>query len=515
MNNILMQEQDDKLGSDVPIREPDGSSPPEFRWTPSKQCLNEPYIFDTVVTNFEAHHERNLSVIHKLTEEKGRNGWSPHIYGQVILLPTQDSSPASITLEAISNDKYLKVAIDFDENEQKYVLSTPDRISWSHAQLAPCIQIRATVAIPREAWLKNLRINTVQLGIEIKDGLVVGVAEGSSLSTLSGDIKTPTPQDDHIEDPYLFGSRDIVIKTVSGNVKGWFPLYDLLGINTASGDIKVDVGPKKVDPDEAKSAVLDVKTISGLVKLSEPIDRAIASEKPDKVFPPRDYIVKVATASGDIQAQVAVSSLTSFESQSGDFQVRLWPILDSALLAQRAPAPKLTTDTKSGETSLVLLEPKWTSISKIGKSTSGAVPDKSWPPAWDGGRDFSPIEGNDPFLIIHPEGASDSDSDEDTQKTPSTAGLSDKVTTTDNVALSSLKSHHTSISGNMKLAYPGSWEGFLWAQTISGSQEIHGDGLELNRSGGSFMRQLHGRKGQGTSEFKIETVSGDQTITIG
>jgi hypothetical protein len=516
---------DDKkshLGDKVPVKNPPNH--PGFVWDPTGNCLSDPHVFEPIVQTVDAQAQKKLSVIHSISEEH-HSGWSPRISGQIILRPTQDSAPAAITLEVISNHKDLGVSVNFqDGNDQVFEISTPSKVPWNQQNLSPCIQIRATIGVPREAWFKSLLLRAVQLDINIENGLVLGVTGSTSISTTSGDVTAPSSKQgtDEGQVPYMLGSREIFVETASGDISGWYPLYDLLKISSASGDINVEIEPEAVDPKVPKSAVLDVRTLSGYVKLSEPINRALGTDKPDKVFPPRDYVVDVNTASGDVLAELAIGSSARFTTQSGDFKLSLWPFLDSAILTYSAPAPYLRTDTKSGETKLKLLDPAWTSITSIADYPfrSPPRPNNPWPSTWDeeNEEDTPPVKEDGPYLIIHPHETGDESSvtpEEHNHKTSDDLAPSLETATFGTPVLGTFKSKHKSISGGIKLEYPSVWEGNLWAQTISGSQDIRGKGLKLSDSGGSFMRHVSGTKGDGVSELNIESVSGDQWVLIG
>jgi hypothetical protein len=227
-----------------------------------------------------------------------------------------------------------------------------------------------------------------------------------------------------------------------------------------------------------------VRSASGTVNVDEPVDSAQQAARPDREFPPRDYTVDILTASGDITADVAVSSFASFGSQSGDLKVRIWPVLDSGLLtASSNVKPSLNTDTKSGNTQVTILEPLWTSLATVG----GTIPPF---------EPYDPKDGRAPYLVL----TEDSDEAEASTSKP---------------ALSMLKSKHKSISGKVKLAYPASWEGVVYAQSISGSQDFQGKGLVISHEGGLITKILRGRKGKGYSSLEVDTVSGDQFALIG
>lgn len=414
-------------------------------------------------------------------------GWSTHVSGEVILRPVEDSSPASIELQVISNHDNLRVKADFNKTTQVFEIKVPRRVDWSSSDKAPCIQIRITVSAHRETILDHLNIETQQLDVNLKEGVVLGVQNGVNIRSASGDIISPgikTIKGKEVV-PYTLSSREIRIHTASGDVKGWYPLYDLLDIETASGDIITNIGPKPVNPQNVRPAEFRVRSASGTVKIDEPLTSAQKAARPDREFPPRDYTVDIITASGDITADVAASSLASFKSQSGDMKLQIWPVLDSSLLTINEKAkPTVITDTKSGDTHVTILEPLWTSLATIGETIPPVKP-------------YDPTDGSDPYIVL-PEG---SELAEISMARP---------------VLSVLHSKHKSVSGKIELYYPNSWEGMFFANSISGSQEFKGKDVTVDHGRGSNPPHLiSGRKGKGFSQLDISTVSGDQFALLG
>ncbi|CAM1509337.1 Fc.00g030760.m01.CDS01 [Cosmosporella sp. VM-42] len=471
-----------------PVKDPDMDDS-KLIWQPMPACLKNAHEFPKITSMVEMRYNRNLSVVQVIEEDSDKHsGWNPRVWGSVILRTITEGSPGSIDLEVISNHEDLKVTLEFDSDTGLFKMITPRKLNWASNQ-APCIQIRATIWVPRQAVLKDLKIETYTLDVDVKEGVVMGVLEGTYIHSYVGALTTPNPakgEDDVV--PYTLDSRHIRISTVSGDIKGWFPLYDLLALSSSSGDIDASVKTKPVNPQDPEPANLVVRTVSGKVTVREPIDRATQAKKPDTKFPPRDYIVKINTASGDIRAEVAVTELGEFTSQSGDLALKLLPVLDSGLLKTGGKKPVLVTDTKSGDTHVTLIEPIWTSLATIGEGIPPQAPPKPHIPGTP-----------DPVVIIL-----------DPEVPPP-----DVFATVSPPALSFLKSKHTSISGKVYLLYPSSWEGILFAQTISGSQNIRGEGLEVSGSGSPYLRHVKGKKGKGFSDMKIETVSGDQDVLIG
>ncbi|SPJ83985.1 uncharacterized protein FTOL_10501 [Fusarium torulosum] len=474
-----------------PVEDNDPVAPPtkdrgDFTWDPSGSCLDKPHRFGRVIQDVDIRPSRNLTIVQVV--KHSREGWTAQISGQVILRPAKDSLDTNIELEVISNNDELGIELVFDKETQLVQLEVPEKVNWSASEKRPCVQVRLTVSVPRESILNSLSINTLQLDVNIEKGLILGALNGVTIRSASGNINAPgikaSSNDDKAVVPYTLSSREIRIHTASGDVTGWYPLYDLLGIETVSGDITTNVGPKPVNPQNVRPAKLYVRSASGTINVDEPVDSAQQAARPDREFPPRDYTVDILTASGDITADVAVSSFASFGSQSGDLKVRIWPVLDSGLLtASSNVKPSLNTDTKSGNTQVTILEPLWTSLATVG----GTIPPF---------EPYDPKDGRAPYLVL----AEDSDEAEASTSKP---------------ALSMLKSKHKSISGKVKLAYPASWEGVVYAQSISGSQDFQGKGLVISHEGGMVTKILRGRKGKGYSSLEVDTVSGDQFALIG
>ena len=455
-------------------------------WRPSKSCRNDPIPLSKDVHKLDIQSSRNLSIIQTVKDTLANRGWTTHISGEVLLRPAENSSPARIEVEYISNTKELSVELSMNKTSQLVELIVPRTIDWKFTDKAPCIQIRATIWAPRAAIINALTISTVQLDVNIAKGFVLGALDGVNIRTVSGDINAPaidTSSTNKDLVPYTISSREIRVHTTSGQVKGWYPLYDLLDIGTVSGDITTNIGPKPANPQYVRPATFRVRSASGTIKVDEPIDKAQKASRPDREFPPRDYTVDIITASGDIKADVAASSSASFKSQSGDLNLRVWPVLDSSLLIAAAGKPYLETDTKSGTTQVNLLEPLWTSLATIG----GAIPPF---------EPYDPKTGHEPYIVLR----EDSDVAEVKVSRP---------------AFSVLQSKHKSISGSINLSYPASWEGVLFAQSASGSQDFRGKGLQIKKEGGTFMKIIRGRKGSGYSSLEVNSVSGDQVAVIG
>ncbi|KAK5988650.1 hypothetical protein PT974_10136 [Cladobotryum mycophilum] len=415
-----------------PVKKPVTTPTREMKWNPGSVCLNKPQKLMTITEKVTFGTGEKLAVLQKVNRDVHRYGHSPHVFGEVILKPIEASSEGSIDLEVISNIDELELGIHFDRKSQQFNVVTPQWIDWSEAIWTACIQLRITVSIPTNSNLQSINIEAIQLNVHINDGLTLGSLQSAIINTVSGNVGTGSASGDVA--PYTLASRNIIIESVSGDVRGWFPLYDLLKIGTASGDVTTDVTPKPSSDKHPEPAVLDISSLSGDLVVREGLDQA--REK----LPIRNYIARMSTASGRIEGNLVFSSEAKFGSQSGDFKLQLLPVLSTD-----APKPQLSTDTKSGRSDVTVLEPLFKG------------------------------EG-EPHLA--------------------------------------LTSKHNSVSGNVNLAYPSSWDGKFSMTTMSGSQTVRGDGLKYGRAGG-FIRRIEGSKGDGSSDLKVESISGNEIFYVG
>ncbi|KAL6886998.1 hypothetical protein GGI43DRAFT_270593 [Trichoderma evansii] len=468
---------------------PTNNPPPNMVWPPNNNCLGGPYKDSKINEVVTFGSSKKLSIIQTI-EKDGRNrrGPTPNVYGEVILQPVDTKSSGQIQLEIVTNDEDLHVDVDFDKRNQQFKVTVPRWVDWREPSWRPCIQIRITVSVPREAQLESFHVETVQLNVAIKDGFVLSSVTDAQIKTISGDVVTGRLSSGDVA-PYTLASRSIIIDTVSGDVIGWFPLYDLLKIHSVSGDIKTDLTAKPSQDKKPEQAVLNVETVSGDIKVIE----TLLSNKRNDEFPPRDYVVGVSSSSGEINAELAFTSKAKIETISGDQKLKLLPLFGSS-----SSQPILSTDTKSGQTTLTLLEPLWkeSATGYLDPTTPSAHKDKN-----------SKLDNYDePWIIIHPDAQLAKLPDAELEPTMNANGGGDGLTR--------LKSHHASISGDFRLNYPASWEGGFVLTTLSGSQDIRGDDLHFKRSGG-IIKRIEGTKGDGKSDLTIDSMSGREELAFG
>jgi hypothetical protein len=191
----------------------------EFAWRPSKTCPNKAHRYGKVFKELDIQLSRNLSIIQTVKDTRGHEGWTTHISGEVVLRPTDKSSPAKIEAEVISNTDGLGIDMYVDNATQLVELVVPRKIDWNATESTPCIQVRATLWVPRGSVINTLTINTSQFNVIIDQGLVLGALDGVNIRSASGDINAPTidvTSTDKAADPYTLSSREIHIHTFVG-----------------------------------------------------------------------------------------------------------------------------------------------------------------------------------------------------------------------------------------------------------------------------------------------------------
>ncbi|KAL7909948.1 hypothetical protein GGI35DRAFT_447497 [Trichoderma velutinum] len=477
---------------------PTNNPPPEMSWPPrnSRNCLGEPHKSSKINEVISFGDNKKLSIVQTIEKDNGNHrGVSPNVYGEIILQPVDTSSAGNIQLEITTNYEGLHVDVEFSKRDQRFEVIIPRWVTWSSPNWQPCIQVRITVSIPREAALESILVDAINLDVAVRDGLILSSATDAQIKTVAGDVTTGRVSGDVA--PYTLASRSIIIETVSGDVTGWFPLYDLLKVHTASGDVETDITPKPSSDKRPEQAVLNIDTISGDIKLTEPLGYD-NDKKREERFPPRDYVVSVSSASGEIKADLAFTSTVKIETVSGDQKLRLQPIFGSS-----SSPPSISTDTKSGQTTLTVFEPLWKhSAASIGHY------DPLDPPTGDEDE-----KKDEPWIIIHP--------DERLTKLPPPPYMDVKPSMAANGGgddephgLTDLKSHHASVSGDFKLKYPASWEGKFSMTTFSGSQDIRGKDINYRRTGG-IIKRVEGTKGEGRSSLTVDSMSGGEQLVLG
>ncbi|TQW00139.1 hypothetical protein IF1G_00070 [Cordyceps javanica] len=475
-----------------PIRIPDMDER-ELVWHPARSCRDSPHTYPKETFHAGLDSGRVL-YIEQTMRKKGwtePSGPSPHVSGEVILRPT-DSGKAELDVEIIANYKDLDIDVEFTNNGgTDHVKVTTPRVVPDGSSRDVCIQIRITAWIPQKALVNALTVSTVSLNVFVQEGLALGAENEISVITVAGNIILPA--DDSDVEPYKMEAPRYKYSTVSGDVKGWFPMYHNLKAGTVSGDIFAQITHKDVVLQQSGPSLLDVSSVSGELRINDGSKDAADS---GAEIPARDYLVKLATTSGDITADVLIGSSSEFASTSGDLKLNLVPVLDERWLHTNW-RPLLKTESTSGGHRVQIAEPQFISI-----------PDKMNP-------------HQRPTL---PETDKDKKNKQPSSSTPSTAATVERDgaeikrrRVAENArGLTALESRHSSISGNLHLYYPASWEGTFAADTLSSDITVRGKDVVVDRKKGGFVgKTIAGHKGDGSSSMKIDEMSGNVVLSIG
>ena len=387
-----------------------------FSWDGAVSCKDAQIHrhIQTFAVDFGA--DKPLGVIQRVDPNEGRRGWGDvHVQGAVIFRRAGPDTPdPAVTLEVTVTDDRLTLYSSWDAEAGALELVVPRRVDWSPDQPRACVNIKITAWVPQDSTLARLSVNAVHLDVTLLDNLSLTVLEGSKLTSTIGTITSSSTgaasrDDDHLtttttppQTPYLFNSRIIDVRTTAAPIKGVWPLYDYLGLQSTAGSIRVSVAPHPGLPDSPpKPAILYVKSLSGDVEVREPIHGGEA-------LPPRDYRVDVHTTSGAITAAVAFGSAAGFKSTSGNLRVEVVPVLEVGSEAGEGREVSLSTASTSGDTEVVVLEPLWVGadggayadaegralrcLTSAHGSTSGRVKAR-YPGSWEGDISLASLSG--------------------------------------------------------------------------------------------------------------------------
>jgi len=440
--------QKDRTGQ-TPIHNPLPSDGRDgLRWEPYPQCASGIHTFDPQSYPLSFSPSVGATVVQTIEDKYpghgGSSEWHVDVRGDVILRRVDSDHDAGFDVEVLANSEDLVVSAQWDSDRQYLTLTIPRVFEW-HQRLRPCIQMRVTARVPEGAELQQFQAVAVHLDISADSDFDLKASTFISLETVSGDVR--------VHDGAKLDCRSISIHTVSGDISGSLPLYDKLDIASASGDVDCQVNPHPVDESNPKPATLKVGTMSGDIRIQEPIS--------DSKIPARNYAVDLETYSGDINADIAASSSLVLETNSGTIRSKVLPVLDPDL--HKCGNPAFTISTYSGDQKFSVLDPVWVNL----PTGENSLTQQS--------------------VHIHKERV-----------------------------LDCLASSHSTISGDVDVKYPSSWSGRFSAQTVSGSLKATGKDVVVDsRISKPGLKSIKGHHYDGDSALSVAIVSRDVTILIG
>jgi hypothetical protein len=389
---------------------------------------------------------------------------------------SKHGNQAYFTVDIHVSDPELEVIRNWDESSRILKVNTP-----KYARLDTpgphCVSVQITAWFPENAQFTNLWIGSISLTLRVLEDAKVNVSGRSEFGSITGNIIFPTfsnllqvsgfassSQDADLEiaeaAAHPFSSRRILIDTITGSIKGDYPLKDYLGVSSQSGSIKIGVFPEDVDPAAPAPADLEVKTESGSISVNLPI-------RNDP--PARNYITHVHSSSGSISGSYYLGTTSTFKSTSGSVRVTALPVLQ----ADDRSTNLFETHTISGTTDVVVLDPIFISLLALSDEHPVQRPN---PDPW------TPIDDDDPYLIIPP-------------------AMEQSMFTIDpreeaaKKKLRNLRSNHSSNSASVTTSYPAAWEGTVHEKSISGSLSVSGDIRLIKEKNGYAFKEILARKG--------------------
>ncbi|KAG5978573.1 hypothetical protein E4U56_000008 [Claviceps arundinis] len=378
--------------------------------------------------------------------------------------------PGRIQVEIASENEELTATTRLERTDKQVItIKTPFALDWWNQEgRAPHVTINITVFAPFRGCIDDLILKVISLDVLLDASLNIYSVDTTVITTASGNVHVPLPRReiDQQSPPSILKSRRIFIDTISGNIMGWLPLHHMLRLQSASGNISVELDLESTYWNSAVHANLSVETISGNIDIRTrytfyaQIGSRIAKKEP----PARDYVVELTSVSGSIEAQVVMASRGIFRSEAGDLRLELLPFL---LGSRDDGVSHLETSTTRGRTTVFMLEPLYGN---------------------------APVADDAASIMACFELAN-------TIRSPSSN-------------LAGLRSSHRSTSGSIMVSYPQSWIGKFSAETW-GKLSITGPSVTITRSNTGGPTAVEGLNGEGTSFIRMHNNSGDLALHVG
>lgn len=471
----------------------------EIVWNPTRSCRDTPHTLPKRTFHPSIASDRLLSIeqtIRRQEWDEPHAGRTPHVNGEVILRPTHGK--AAMDVEIISNYENMDIDVEFDTSgHADHLRVTTPRLTHSDDDRT-CIQIRITAWLPEKALVNALNIAVVSLNVVAREGLSLGAEKAVDIATVSGNILLPS-RGQSVEEPYKLESPVYQYTTVAGDIKGWLPSYHKLKISTVSGDVTSSITQKDIVLQEHLPTLLQIESISGKLYIDNGIDELIDAHASEDKIPKRDYLVKIGTTSGDVEARLFTGSNVEFASTSGALSLELLPLLDERWL-NKSWRPRLVTGSISGNHRVQINEPILTRLPDDANHSKRPSLPKSDNKGESGKKSASPQ--------VHTEQTGQTEIKRRRTVSPHTSRGTE--------GLAAFESEHDSISGNMKLWYPASWQGNFRMEAMSSSLLVRGKDVVVDKNKkGWVSKEVAGHKGDGKSSIKIAQMSGNVDLQIG
>ena len=313
----------------------------DLRWHPLPQCNPKSNSIVSLGHAYTFHGFNNLTLLQKYEESTGITGGRPlQTFGEINIRPATGLfySGGYYEIQTISNGDFgFTLSAGLESGTLK--IQTARLVEWEK-DMEPCMQMRFTLFVPPGAMLGMLDIQTEHLGIRILEGLSMGVVDQIQMLTYRGDIIAPEKEANDTVAPYRMECPQLMAQSISGQMKGWFPLYDGLIMIARLNNIAVTVGQKLVKSwKNPPAARLTIQSGNGNITLRE-MEQNYGHAEAGR----RDHRVMVESSNGHIHAETIYSSSVEFNSGSGNVNVSVTPAIASDCLKWGYPFCWIKTD---------------------------------------------------------------------------------------------------------------------------------------------------------------------------
>ncbi|KAJ2899778.1 hypothetical protein MKZ38_002791 [Zalerion maritima] len=477
---------------------------------------------------------KGISISERVEQtKKVSKGMQLGVYGYLAVRPYPSGSnydgdnKGRISLAIFSNIALAEdVVVSYDSSSQHFEVTMPPVVEWEE-NIMPCAVVNITLWVPStSSVLRELSISTVHLDLLLADDLDLKI-QGMSLRTVVGDVEGAASKEKveggggrttdtgtavsvrPMPDSYKLVSNIVSAISTSGDIKGSWYLAERLDLETTSGDVSAYIVPLDM-PD--KIAELHVKTVNGDIMIEE-------KGAKDGTVPTRNYKTTMQTTSGDIDARAAFGCIGSFEAVSGNVQLAALPVV---LRDNSGLWMMLCTGSQSGDTKLDLLDPVFYGGGKESSRRLAAAAVVGDMTGAEASLRDRPYQTPDPEKLIVFNGDDEEEEEEEERTNDSERSVTIKGGGSDfpEEGFRALTSQHKSISGDIKLMYPESWEGHLKLQTHSGSLAADGERMKIDKAVKfPWTKSLEGRNGVDApdegSSVEATCVSGDIKLCVG
>lgn len=243
-----------------------------------------------------------------------------HVDGEIHIKPATEVLNSDVRVDVVSCSSdpeliYFEVA---EAPDSSLTMISPSSFPTDHADFGrpkSYVHAHVTILVRPGTFLPKLKIWTQSLSIVLHPELQFRVEGQVELMTIHGSIKSLSS-----EPSTSIDARDIIIQTTSGSVKGAYPLYDLLSVNTLSGSIDISLDLQEISAITPKPAKLFINTLSGTVHVNTPL---LAT--PYTPIPFRDYQTDITSQSSSIDIIIPHGTSSNLRSQSGHVSAALHP----------------------------------------------------------------------------------------------------------------------------------------------------------------------------------------------